>query len=83
MSAYTSLRLANDILDRAAHSQIEEDFMVDMGDKWVNGQIDDDLSEQFPAFSELMTDLDVNNDPYDLIKAFELLVELGNKHLGF
>lgn len=77
-NAYNAIRLANVILNRAEDNSIEADFMVEVGDQWVNGQCGDDVNERFPEFSRAMTDLELEYDRYDLMPAFELLIEVGN-----
>lgn len=74
-SPFANLRLANDILNRAEERDIEEVFLVVEGDRWVNGQSDDDVSDKFPAFSEMMTDLEYEYGREALLRAFELLIE--------
>lgn len=77
---YTSIILATEIINRAENYQIEADFMAEMGDKWVNGQCEDDVNDKFPVFSEAMTDLEMEYDRVDLMRAFELLIEVGNQN---
>lgn len=77
---YKSITLASEILNRAERYQIEADFMVQLGDQWVNGQCDDEVNDEFPVFSEAMTDLEMEYDREDLMRAFELLIEVGNQN---
>ena len=77
---YKSIILATEIINRAENAQIEADFMVVMGDKWVNGQCEDDVNDKFPLFSQVMTDLEMEYDREDLMRTFELLINVGNKN---
>lgn len=78
MNAYQSIRIANEILNRAEQHHIETDFMVRYGDQWVNGECDDNVNDEFPEFSGVMTDMDMEYDREDLMAAFALLTEVGN-----
>lgn len=79
MNAYKNIRIANEILNRAEQHQIEADCMVQHGDQWVNGECEDSVNEQFPEFSRVMTDLDMEYDREELMAAFALLIETGNQ----
>lgn len=79
-NAYNAIRLANVILNRAEDNHIESDFVVEVGDQWVNGQCGDDVNDRFPEFCHIMTDLEMEYDREDLIPAFELLIEVGNQN---
>lgn len=77
---YKTIRIANEILNRAEQHGIDADFMVQMGDLWVYGECEDSLNDEHYEFSRTMTDLDTEYDREELMAAFELLTEVGNKN---
>lgn len=79
MNAYKNIRIANEILNRAEQHGIEADFMVQMGDQWVNGECEDSVNDEHYEFSRTMTDLDMEYDREELMAAFALLIETGNQ----
>lgn len=75
MKTYKSIRIANDILERAERYQIEDYFLIEMCDRWLNGEFTDEMLEQYPEIASVMGDLENKYTPTDLNRAFELLQE--------
>lgn len=74
MKTYKSIRIASDILERAEHQQIEDYFLIEMGDRWLNGDADQNR-EDHPEIASVMGDLEDKYPPSELNRAFELLLE--------
>lgn len=75
MKTYKSIRIASDILERAKRYQIEDYFLIEMGDRWLNGEFTGQMLEQYPEIASAMGDLEDEYTPADLNRAFELLLE--------
>lgn len=78
--AYKTIRIANEILTLADERGVDADFLIQIGDQWVNGECEDDSVEAFPAIVNIMMDLDTRYDNTELMHAFELLINVGNQN---
>ncbi len=71
---YKGIRIASDILEYAAYRQIEEYFIVEMGDRWLNGDADQ-IRDDHPEIASVMEELASKYDPSELDSAFQILLE--------
>lgn len=75
MNTYKNIRIANEILKCAEDWEIEEYFLVEMGDRWLNGNFTDLMLELHPEIASAMGELEDKYTPTELNRAFELLLE--------
>ena len=79
--AYESIRIANEVLTLADQHGVDPALLIQIGDKWVNGECEDDsVNEEYPDISNIMTGLDLEYGNNALLHAFALLIEVGNRN---
>lgn len=71
---YKGIRIASDILEYAASRQIEEYFIVEMGDRWLNGDADQ-IRDKYPEIASVMERFESKYDHSELDSAFQILLE--------
>ena len=71
---YKSIRIASDILEYAENRQIEEYFLVEMGDRWVSGDADQ-IRDESPEIASVMEELESRYSHSELDSAFQVLLE--------
>lgn len=71
---YKSIRIASDILGYAENRQIEEYFLVEMGDRWVSGDAEQ-IRDESPEIASVMEELESKYSHSELDAAFQVLLE--------
>lgn len=71
---YKGILIASDILEYAENRQIEEYFIVEMGDRWLTGDADQ-IRDEYPEIASVMEELESKYGSSELDSAFQILLE--------